>query len=322
MQCFQHLETSDPRDKINGFRGLHTKGLPLPRPNYQDNSTRQFFEEMEVWLLENTNNLVTLALDLDDCSMKLPSWTPSFSSTSYPIEQNYYRHRLRLYMAYVCDLDLEEQLGPGKGFDYRRPGRLCMKGVQIDEVASVAPDKLTFLPAADHINLLKRWFVFATGREPLSNDDAPFNNDAYCATVLGGHVLDATGSSGWRKASASDYVHWQQAVLESEHGPLTDPYHKLLMASHVSAALQRRLFKTKRGSIAIGHPNVQPGDVLWVFKNGNAAFVTRKVPGHEQPPNMSEQWYTLQGHCYHHGLMQGGFDIAEATIDQHECILV
>jgi hypothetical protein len=322
MQCFQHLEASDPRDKINGFRGLHTKGLTLPRPNYEDDSMGQFFEEMAVWLLENTNNLVTLALDLEDDGTKLPSWTPSFSSKSYPIEQNYYRYRLRLYMAYACGLNLQGQLGPGKGFAYRQPGQLCMKGVRIDEVASVAPDKLTFLPAADHIGLLKRWFVFATGREPLSNDDAPFDNDAYCATVLGGHVLDPTRSSGWRKASASDYVHWQNAVLESANGPLTDPFHKLLMASHVSAALQRCLFRTTRGSLAIGHRNVQPGDVLWVFKNGNAAFVTRKIPRPEQHPNTSEQWYTLQGHCYHHGLMQGEFDVAEAMDDQHECVLI
>ena len=322
MLCFQHLETSDPRDKINGFRGLHTKGPMLPHPNYENNSTRQVFEEMAVWLLENTSGLVTLALDLEDDSMKLPSWIPSFSSTSYPIEQNYYRYRLQLYMAYACDLNLEQQLGPGKGFAYRQPGQLRMKGVQIDEVASVAPDKLTFLPAADHIGLLKRWFVFTTGREPLSDDDAPFNNDAYCATVLGGHVLDRTRSSGWRKASASDYVHWQNAVLESERGPLTDPFHKLLMESHVSAALQRRLFKTTRGSVAIGHQNVRPGDVLWVFKSGNAAFVMRKVPKPEQNPHMSEQWYTLQGHCYHHGLMQGGFDIAKAMDEQHECVIV
>ena len=197
-----------------------------------------------------------------------------------------------------------------------------MKGVQIDQITSVASDTLTFLPPADHISLLKRWFVFATGREPLSNDDAPFDNDAYCATVLGGHALDSTRGSGWRKASASDYVHWQHAVLESERGPLISPLHKLLMASHVSAALQRRLFKTKRGSIAIGHRNVQPGDVLWFFKDGNAAFVTRKVPKHEQPPNISEQWYTLQGHCYHHALMQGGLKMAEAMDYQHECILV
>jgi len=325
LQCFQHLDASDPRDKINGFRGLHTGKTKLPHPDYEDDSTGPFFEKMAVWLLEDTDSLVTLALDLKDSSTKLPSWTPDFSSKSHPFEQNYYRKRLQLYMAYGCHSRLQQQLGPGKGFSYQRPGQLSMEGVQVDEIESVAPEKLTFLDAVDHIPLLRRFFVFATGREASANDDTPFNDFEYCDTVLGGRVQDPTQSSGWRKATTMDHDCWQHAVLESEKGPLRNPLYESLMMSHVIATLERRMFKTKRGSLAIGPATARPGDLIWVFKTGNAAFVTRKVTESEPPTkqtNKSENRYTLQGHCYHHKLMQGGLDIAEAMNEQRVCVLV
>lgn len=326
LQCFQYLDASDPRDKINGFRGLHTRGTKLPRPDYEDDSTGPFFEKMAVCLLQDTDNLVTLALDLNDSSMELPSWTPDFSSQGHPFEQNYYRQRLQLYMAYGCHISLQRQLGPGKGISYQRPGQLSIEGVQVDEIKSVAPEKLTFLDAVEHIGLMKRWFVFATGREPSANEDTPFNDFEYCDTMLAGRVQDPAQSSGWRKATTTDHDRWQHAVLESEKGPLrNNPLYGSLMRSHVTATLERRLFKTERGSLAIGPATVHPGDLIWVFKSGNAAFVTRKATKSEAPtqhPNMSEHRYTLQGHCYHHKLMQGEFDIAEAMDAQRVCVLV
>jgi hypothetical protein len=70
---------------------------------------------------------------------------------------------MRLCTTYAYDLTVK-QLGLGKGFAYRQPKQLCMKGIQVDEVASIALEKIMFLSATDHISLLKRWVVFATGR--------------------------------------------------------------------------------------------------------------------------------------------------------------
>jgi hypothetical protein len=325
IQCFQHLDASNPRDKINGFRGLHTGRTKLPHPTYDVGSTGPFFEEMAVWLLVDTERLMTLALDLNNSSLRLPSWVPDFSSKSHPFEQNYWRSRLELYMAYGCHPSLQQELDPGKGFSYQRPGQLSVEGVQVDEIEFVASDKLTFLNPVNHIRLMKDWFVFATGREPSVKEDAPFNDFAFCDTVLGGRVQGPTQSSPWRKATVTDHHRWQRAVLESEKGLLRNYAQESLIRSHVVAAVERRMFKTKKGSLAIGPATVQPGDLVWVFTSGNAAFVTRKVDseGPMQHSNIPERRYALQGPCYHHELMQDGFDIAaEAMDEQRECVLV
>lgn len=321
IQCFQYLDASDPRDKINGFRGLHTEPTKLPHPNYKDDSTGQFYQDIAVWLLENSDRLLVLALDLVDSSMELPSWTPGFSSKSQPSESNYHRNRLQLYMAYDCCLDLQ-QLDSGSGFSYQQPGQLIMDGFQIDEIVSVATDKLTFMAPADHIRLMKRWFLFATGREPLLDDGDPFDDFEFCDTVLGGHVKDPVQSSGWRKATPSDHSHWQHALLESERGPLKEPFQELLLESHATAALERRLFRTKRGSLAIGPATVRTGDLIWVFKNGNAAFVTRTAANSVATGQHPGTCEVLLGHCYHHKLMQGGFDIAGGKDGPSKCVLV
>lgn len=325
IQCFQHLDASDPRDKINGFRGLHTGSTELPPPTYAVSSEGPFFEAMAVWLLVDIERLMTLALELNDSSMKLPSWIPGFSSKNYPFEPNYWRSRLELYKAYGCHPSLQQKLSPGMGFSYERPGQLLVEGVQVDEIEFVASDKLTFLDPVKHFRLMKDWFVFATGREPSVNGDAPFNDFAFCDTVLGGRVQDPTQDSGWRKATAADHHQWQRAVLESEKGPLRDCVQQSVMKSHVVAAMERRMFKTKKGSLGVGPATVRPGDLIWVFTSGNAAFVTRKVDseGPTQHSTLSERRYALQGPCYHHELMQDGFDITAAAMDeQRECLLV
>lgn len=313
MLCFQHLDVAVPVDKFNGYRGLHTIRTTLPPPDYTRPAAR-VFEDITVWLLEDRQCLMPLALDLKGENVAgLASWVPDFSARP-PIEQNYWRGRLLFYEAYTLSSSLECL------FEHRLPGQLCLFGVEMDEVSSVAPSAFKLLDAANHISLLKDWYTFATGRQASSSvtSDRYFDDDVFCATMLAGCVKAPDEISGVRKADVGDYVQWQHDLKIMETSSEAGQFHSLLMESHITAVLERSLFRTKSGSFGIGPQSVEPGDSLWVFGGGNTPFITR----HKSASLSLERQHTLIGYCYHHWLMSSG-GVADTLGSQRSvCVLV
>jgi len=311
MLRFQHLSATLPVDKINAYRGLHTKFTKLPPPSYSKR-TAEVFEEMAVWLLEDRCCLLPLALDLKgDGSLGLPSWVMDFSAKP-PIEPNYWRGRLVLYEAYCSRLRLD------CAFEHRPCGKLCLNGIEVDKVSAVA--STTFgvsivSDATDHIELLKEWFMFATGYEPSS---FWFNNATFCATMLGGFVKDPSQGSGVRKANAADYDQWQHELWAMPYSKTTGRFHGLTMESHVTAVLGRAIFRTASGSYGVGPSTVRPGDSLWLFGGGNAPFVTRQ----KSTSDPMERHHALLGHCYHDWLMNSWTASDGAGSQPITCVLV
>lgn len=311
MLCFQHLNVTVPVDKINGYRGLHSSRAILPPPDYY-RSTKEIFEELTVWLLKDRRDLLPLALDLrGDNSFSLPSWVPDYSAKP-PIEQNYWRGRLAFYQAYSPKLAHEWD------FEHRPAGKLCLRGVELDQVTSVAPAILNFLNAAGHLHVLQDWFTFATAQRPLPSPDGQLDDELFCATMLGGCVKDPTQASGVRKADAKDHVTWRRAVLGTVQSSAADALQRHVMESHVTAVLGRALFKTRSGSFGVGPPSMKAGDSLWFFNGGHAPFVVRDVSLSTSP----ERRHLLLGPCYHHELMEAWCTAEAIDLCQSVCVLV
>lgn len=311
MLCFQELDASRALDKFNGYRGLHsiTPSLPLAdysRPDFE------VFEEITVWLLKERQIVSPLALDLKGkMSRSLASWVPDWSAKP-PIEPSYWRCRHHFYEAYTCNSGLEWRL------EYECPGRLRLHGVLVDEISTVALSAFESLDVVDHIDILRSWFVFATGRLSPPGCEVFFDDDAFCDTMLAGCVRDPTLQSQVRKANAADYARWRQEVATMERSAAAGVFHGLLMESHATAVYGRVLFRTKRGSLGIGPPSIEPGDSVWVWGCGKAAFVTRQKPTSQE----RERRDTLLGHCYHYQLMTGRCTVDKARDQSSTCVLV
>jgi len=58
----------------------------------------------------------------------------------------------------------------------------------------------------------------------------------------------------------------------------------------------RRLFKTSRGYLGIGHDSLLVGDYVAILPGSNVPFALRKVDGNQ---------YRLVGETYVHGIMHG-----------------
>jgi hypothetical protein len=182
MLCFQQLDVTNPVDKFHGYRGLHSAKAPLPQPDLA-RSVQEVFEEIAVWSLFEFGDLFPLALDLrGNISARLPSWVPDWSAKP-SIIHGYWRGRHRFYKAPAQGAVVENP------FDYVSPGTLLIRGTKVETVTTVSSAVFVEpMGARDHVDLLRAWFTFATGRQCSQIADGLFNDDVFCATMLGGLV--------------------------------------------------------------------------------------------------------------------------------------
>jgi hypothetical protein len=132
MLCFQGLDATQPVDKFNGYRGLHSMAAALPDAGYSSRP-EEFFEEVAVWSLEVYGDLTPLMLELKgEISAKMSSWIPDWSAKP-AVQINYWRWRIHFYRAYTCSTGID------RPFEYRAPGILLVHGFEAETVVSVAP---------------------------------------------------------------------------------------------------------------------------------------------------------------------------------------
>lgn len=74
----------------------------------------------------------------------------------------------------------------------------------------------------------------------------------------------------------------------------------VFMGLMAEAALERRLFVTKKGYLGVGPLSARAGDAVYVLSGGHVPFVLRKAP-----QTGEDHAWTLIGDCYVHGVMQG-----------------
>lgn len=76
-------------------------------------------------------------------------------------------------------------------------------------------------------------------------------------------------------------------------------------AKHATAAFNRRLFRTKHGSLGLGPNTTRAGDCVTILEGGKVPIVLTEV---------SPARWLLVGESYVHGIMQGeAFDNAQSV---------
>ena len=290
MLLFQHLVVTNQKDKFYAFRSLHTAAGDLPAPDYTK-SNEDVFTELAAWILEDTRSLMLLALDLHD-GPELPSWVPNFS-TKPPIEPNYWRSRLTLLGTYDCAKGLDWSV------EHLLPGDLRLRGMVVDRIKDAASDAFAFKGTTEHAEFLREWYAFASGGSYLLSFGQLFD-EAFSETMIAGCAEDDTGI---HKAHAVDLAEWKDRLtrLMQDASLGDDATSSRLMASHITAVLNRRLFRTCAGRLGVGPSSLRSGDPIWIFGGGKAPFILRHAPWTQS----GEREYVLVGHAYVHGIMQG-----------------
>jgi hypothetical protein len=311
MLCFQQLDVTNPVDKFHGYRGLHSAKAPLPQPDLA-RSVQEVFEEIAVWSLFEFGDLFPLALDLrGNISARLPSWVPDWSAKP-SIIHGYWRWRHRFYKAHAQGAVVENP------FDYVSPGTLLIRGTKVETVTTVSSAVFVEpMGARDHVDLLRAWFTFATGRQCSQIADGLFNDDVFCATMLGG-LVQTDQKPFVRKANAEDFAQWRHDVMSMERLEAAGFFHGLLMESHMTAVLGRVLFKSSSGNYGVGPAAIAQGDCLWLWNNARCPYVTRQVP----VPRSTGSRHTLVGHCYQHHLISDNLAADKVSYRQDVCTLI
>ena len=290
MLLFQHLDVTEEKDKYYAFRGLHTAGGNLPPPDHTK-STKEVFTELAVWMLRDTRSLMPLAMDLHG-GPELPTWVPNFAMT-LPLEANYFRSRLTFFQKYDCAKGLDWSV------EHVSPGKLRMLGMEVDTIQDVSKDAFTFTDTTEHAEFLRQWYNFAGGGINSLTSSLLFD-DIFSTTMIAGCAEDDIDI---HEATAVELADWKNLLTRFLQDAFVDnkAIPPRLMACHVTAVLNRRLFRTCAGRLGVGPEALTPGDSIFIFGGGNAPFVLRRSTS----GNSDEQEHVLIGHVYVHGIMHG-----------------
>ena len=306
LQLFAELRATEKKDKLFAFWGLASGELPAP--DYES-STRSVYTSIARWILEDTKDLLLLAIGLptDPDLPGLPSWVPSLSSPSFEI--NYFRRRLRCLDAYDC------ARGITCSMSFEDSGVLCLQGVLVDEIVDVARQAFASEDVAMHAKVLQNWQEFASNcpvGEQLSDDD-------FCETLVAGcsHRFPEQSPS-FPAANPSEINLCKEMLFRMTSGGNFDNDASRFISirqAHLGACLDRILFRTKAGRLGLGPRSLREGNELWAFGGGPAPFVVRHALKDPERPT-----YCLVGHAYLHGVMLG--DAIDSKTPPRTCRLV
>jgi len=294
LQAFAHKQASRRRDKLYAFFGLASGDLP--EPDYHS-SVEQVLTSMTEWLLQNTENLQLLAMDLPRNKPEgIPSWVPDFSSNP-PFDDNYWRRRFHCLQTYDCARGLPRLIRfPGRG-------ELRSGGVQADVIDQIAPHTITLSAMAKHPAIMREWQKFA----PCSVVAGDVFTDEFCSTMLAGCVdqklddrltLQAIDPLALRQCRSM--LAWLTADDASRDAPQE---FECVRQAHIGALLNRKLFLTRHGRLGVGSKSLEKGDCIWLVGGSTAPLILRHASAHTEPTGHAR--LNLVGHAYVHGIMQG-----------------
>lgn len=307
LQMFRGLKASDHRDQLFAFWGLACDSLPTP--DYEC-STEAVFIKIARWLLEDTKDLLLLAMGLrsDQSDLRLPSWVPNWTS-GCPFEDNAWRRRLHCLDAYDSAKGIEFSV------QFPNTATLCLLGIMVDTVTEVAKKTLASKDVTEHAALIKSWLDFACS----SKNDQPLHA-SFCETMIEGcSPKGHQGRSRPATADASDISLCREMLVRTIADDVfnddTDQFLRIRQC-HLAGCWNRALFRTGHGSLlGLGPVDVKEGDQVWLVGGCKAPLILRRRPGVLERPS-----YSLIGHAYVHSIMNG--EAVDPTSPLQECRLV
>lgn len=214
------------------------------------------------------------------------------------LNPNHLRSRFRFLDHYDCtrgSASLECSFG------YPATNVLALKGIIIDRVQATVRPMQCFPGTSEYAKTLAEWYSFVTF-EDTSLDSISFDHrvDCFAMTMIAGCA--AEDESNIRRATKSDLERWRDVLYQLLYGSFVESDETSgLILCHVTAVLNRRLFRTVEGRLGVGPHRLRSGDPIWAFKHGPAPCVLRR----SQKGQYARSEYTLIGHCYLDGAMRG-----------------
>lgn len=138
--------------------------------------------------------------------------------------------------------------------------------------------------------------------------------DLWIDTALLPHPI-TTGETQHQNTTPSPDDDWK--VTQSNHPSRDDrwvepPKHDDGTLNYVevdfaicSATMHRRIFVTRQGYLGLGPPEIQNGDLVYIFAGGHVPFIVRRVQDRMILGGEAGKSFELVGDCYVHGIMDG-----------------
>lgn len=305
--------TSDPRDKVIGLLGIIEPRNSL-KPEYSWPVEKVYRVAMRAALVEDGNlNCLGLISEKNESRNKnLASWVPDFELHSEPFRDyitslSKVLNKWSIYKAFMSP----EGSPPCIKTD-EDDSVLILKGFCLDSVSIVG----TQAPGPDFENVgetspghwrssmrdaLNQW------RSLLPHSDSYVTGEtqamAFWRTVLvdldQGRLASTKGGrpkrldeNGLQDLLQLETPEGMEALLSIWESCLRPIYRQLRLIEQFN----RRFFRTEKGYMGLGPPDIQPGDAICLLLGGSVAHTLRR--------SEHETWIYI-GECYIHGIMNG-----------------
>ena len=294
LLCFtRRFQATDPRDKIIALLGLakdmgHRTFVPIV-PDYSK-PVAELYKDVTGQLVVEDRALYLLS-SVEDASdrktQNLPSWVPDFNFWGRVSMLGMPTNRVKFRAAAKTPVSARWTAGSDI---------LAVDAHCYDHIETVSTEALEYLP--DKQRLLD-WLQMA---EPLMRTKG-LSIDAFWRTLIANSVAEVYPAPKAYQKHFESFLELadgkNQMYLEllktnetkGEHA--ANPF--LYQASLAYVAPQRKFFTTSRGSIGLGPRSMKRGDLVCILSGGAVPFILRK----------DEEYYTLIGESYVHGIMQG-----------------
>ena len=321
------LAAKDPRDKIFAALGLMRDNAYLPDPDYKSRYP-VVFRDWAAKMIEIIGGLdvflyTQYSLRHEDIPSWVPDWTKYETSVRFQAERlEHHRHISRSFNADGCSDEAPVFSVDGN--------RLRLAGYKLDTISKVGEalmynrkDHLT--DDQNQIGAVKAWNAVLESWSRVTSttgsldshypDGGGTYSDAYWRTLLSDHITEVGTYLGDRTSADDEprYQRWRQWFEDLVQQPdaAKPAFYKDSLAADrdldrfdwtiMNMNYNRRLFSTSTGRIGMGSADMEPGDLVVLFRGGRTPFVLR----------LSDQNFTdgpvyqIVGYAYVHGVMDG-----------------
>ncbi|KAK5114162.1 hypothetical protein LTR62_002732 [Meristemomyces frigidus] len=295
---FGGKKATEPRDKIYGLLGLQSCRRPTPVLADYSSSLQEVFTRVARDVVVSQGSLLTMCLDLRQEAKGLPSWVPDWSIVSTgPVVYTLSRfewaktYNAAKYLPAPVLAEIDDEL--------------MVDGIRVDTITELGSAYEMTKDIGDQLAVVRTW------REMIglsTNSKTPYIADgnleeAFWRTMFGNRFQLRNHS---RPVERDDIDVLQVYIREAERRHAVYGGDALItlndaFSSHLTAVLDRRLFRTTKGWIGVCPKAAICGDHVFVLGDCSVPVVLQAV----EAASGSEVKYRVLGHCYMQGIMEG-----------------
>ena len=283
----------DPRDKIYSMLSLATH--PIYRdftPNYREDVTTVYTDIFTRMIRENEGRLTCfMGGGFGSTMPKLPSWVRDFSQ-SKPLGIAAVEQR-RIWYVSLYQASCANPLQPL----WNERNELHYRGTYVDTVKAIG--SYYSAPGAAVREVFGQWLDLC--KEAMGSCEPSVLRNTFSRVICGDVCKTLDGDTEFRRARETDFPDeskWNRLV----DGDLSTLDPRAYGWGVTFGVTGRCLFTTSSGRIGLCHPNVRPGDEVWIMRGMQVTFAVRPL---EPSSAGCASQYSFLGDCFTNGVMDG-----------------